>query len=143
MDILVREPHLAEVHTDFSDLLYGCQATCKQTRASGDSCASVLCLQKDRAVVGQGSSLYESSEPFSLVLRFEGANHQAEVIATKQIQSYTLTSHPSFSLSLQPILTVSFISLIYFLCVLVALCSLLYLLAFCASEEQCFYVISS
>jgi hypothetical protein len=99
MDILVREPHLAEVHTDFSDLLYGCQATCKQTRASGDSCASVLCLQKDRAVVGQGSSLYESSEPFSLVLRFEGANHQAEVIATKQIQSYTLTSHPSFSLS--------------------------------------------
>jgi len=65
MDILVREPHLAEVHTDFSDLLYGCQATCKQTRASGDSCASVLCLQKDRAVVGQGSLIMKIVNLFS------------------------------------------------------------------------------
>jgi hypothetical protein len=46
-------------------------------------CASVLCFQKDSVVVGQASLIITKvMNLFSLVVRFEGANHQAEVIAT-------------------------------------------------------------
>jgi hypothetical protein len=101
MEVIVRKPHLAEVNTEFSDLLYGCQVTCKQTRALGGSMCKCTLFTERQGCGGARFSYYESSEPFSLVLRFEGANHQAGGhCTTKQIQSYTLTSYPlSLSLS--------------------------------------------
>lgn len=78
MKILVRDATFSrEVHTDFSDLLYGCQATCKQTRALADSMCKCTLFSERQGCGGARLSYYESSEPFSLVLRFEGANHQA------------------------------------------------------------------
>lgn len=66
-------PHieLKYIRTDISDLLYGCQATRKQTR--GIPCAKCTLITERQS---KALSHYECNEHFSLVLRFGGGNHQ-------------------------------------------------------------------
>lgn len=124
-------PHLAQVHTDFSDSLYGRMPSSVRLPANKHApwaipCASVLCLQKRQGALIM--KLIANLFP-PWVLRFVGANHQAggdckpnKYYPTHWLPTPSLRLSLSSSLCSSASLTVALVSLIYFMCSLVALC---------------------
>jgi hypothetical protein len=150
-------PHLAQVHTDFSDSLYGRMPSSARLPANKHApwaipCASVLCLQKRQGALIM--KLIANLFP-PWVLRFVGANHQAggDCNQTNTIPHIDFLPLPFVSpyhpLSAAQLASLSPSSVLYILCALLLPCVMsplplpLPLLAFCASQQRAVFLAMS